>query len=134
MTKIYFSSVEVCDADKTALPKQNNGYPVIFSPKPLGATDQLYLKITCTVIPNLNVQATFILTMGFPDDYRFLIGTGIDVKYIRQVVSDTPIYLPFQVKNLKPLEDCVPCDLTLQVRETASTIQTPSLIIRLYGK
>jgi len=133
MSRIFLSSVEVCDENKVPLPYQNSGYPASFSTTNPGKTAMLNLKVICTVVPDFNIQCTFQFDIGFPDCYRFTMGTYLGVQYTRQVITDVELFLPFQLSNVKPLAQCLPCDLRLRVRETISTFQTPPMIVRIYG-
>ena len=137
--EVTIDFVEVCDSDKNPLPKDANGfYIVTFSPAPLGTAGTLNLRVICTLDPNEQTQIAFRLVNLNKEDYMFTMGNNNEIQYIRETASDVQVFLPFEVRNMKPFvgpDKALPLPLRLFARDTEPNSPSPtSDIVTIIGK
>jgi hypothetical protein len=125
---IIFQNIEVCDNNRDPFPRSPEipeAYLVNFAPAPLGSTGNIYIKITCALVPQDPIQVYYRLKLNNGDDYIFGLGNGNEIKYYRQASDGISVFLPVEIQNINPLDSALVAVMTLFIKDTTPNSPAP---------
>lgn len=137
MAYVYINSLEICNEERELLSYNEDiqAYEVGFNPKTTGRLSPfLYLRVSLELDPRTPIEVKFALTDNNKADFKFNMGTGDKILYVREVQHFIYVYLKFQLRTLKPIKNCLQSRLQLIARDSISNAPNSSQrIVRIKG-
>ena len=125
----------VCDINQNELPYDHStdAYLVPFEPKEGGITPDLLLRVQLGLNPGSETQIRLTIREKNLADFEFTKGDRKSINYFRQVSNNGMVYLQFQSKNLKYIDQCFLSRLVLTATDSVNPVKPTQNTTRIKG-
>jgi hypothetical protein len=127
---IQIINIQIVDQNKQPLPFDPNTNAFRIPVDPINhVTPKLFFAVVCSISDGFPIQLNCDAININNADFRFTMGNGQVINYIRQGVDQQPFGLPFQLNNLKPPQLCGPADVRIQIQNENQPFHIIRIII-----